>query len=65
MKQSQCEDIISNIMLVGMCLTTETWARVFLAVMTVAQFGLTVLHRHKERLEEKLSNKALTDSGAN
>lgn len=59
MKQSQCEDIIANIMLVGMCLAQQTWARVFLAVLCLWQIGLVILHRKNERLEAQLSNTRL------
>ena len=55
-KQSQCEDIVANITFVGACLADQTWARLLLAVVCVAQIGLVLLHRHREKLQEQLSN---------
>jgi hypothetical protein len=60
MKQSQCEDIIANIMLVGMCLAQQTWARVLLAVLCLVQIGLAIHYKHLEKLEAQLANTGVT-----
>ncbi len=52
MKQSQVEDIIGNIILVGACVAHEEWVRIFLCGLCFGQFILVILHRNKENREK-------------